>query len=90
MRSQGTYVLYHYRPVTRELYRVPVLIVMAPSNRGYVFDLAPGQSLVEFLLKQGYDVYMIDWNAPRADEKSIRIEDYVLVTATGLSSISCR
>ncbi len=78
VRSQGTYVLYHYRPVTRELYRVPVLIVMAPSNRGYVFDLAPGQSLVEFLLKQGYDVYMIDWNAPRADEKSIRIEDYVL------------
>jgi len=78
VRSHGTYALYHYRPLTAELYRVPVLMVMAPSNRGYVFDLAPGQSLVEFMLRQGYDVYMIDWNAPRSDEKSLRIEDYVL------------
>lgn len=75
---RGTLSLYHYRPMADEIYRVPVLIVMATTNKGYIVDLAPGQSLIEFLLKQGYDVYMMDWNAPRADEKRLRLEDYAL------------
>jgi polyhydroxyalkanoate synthase len=70
--------LYHYRPLADEVYRVPVLIVMATTNRGYILDLVPGQSFIEFLLKRGYDVYMLDWNAPRPEEKSLRMEDYVL------------
>jgi polyhydroxyalkanoate synthase subunit PhaC len=57
---------------------VPVLIVMATTNRGYILDLVPGQSLIEFLLKRGYDVYMLDWNSPRPEEKYLRMEDYVL------------
>jgi polyhydroxyalkanoate synthase len=57
---------------------VPLLLVMALTNRGYILDLAPGQSLVEFLLRQGYDVFVIDWNAPRSDEARLRLEDYTL------------
>ena len=76
--KRGTLNLYHYRPLADELYRVPLLMVMATTNRGYIFDLAPGQSLVEFLLKQGYDVYLIDWSPPRPDEKQLRLEDYTL------------
>lgn len=76
---QGTLELVHFHPVlTDEIYRVPVLIVMAPTNKGYILDLAPGQSLVEFLLRRGYDVYMIDWNAPTNAERGLKIEDYVL------------
>ncbi|HJQ57319.1 MAG TPA: alpha/beta fold hydrolase [Vineibacter sp.] len=78
IHSRGTLMLYHYRPMVDEIYRVPVLLVMATTNKSYIFDLAPGQSLVEFLLKRGYDVYVMDWNAPRPEEKSLRIEDYVL------------
>jgi polyhydroxyalkanoate synthase len=40
--------------------------------------MVPGQSFIEFLLKRGYDVYMLDWNAPKPEEKSLRMEDYVL------------
>jgi polyhydroxyalkanoate synthase len=76
--SRGTLNLYHYRPMADEIYRVPLLVVMATTNRGYIVDLSPGQSLVEFLLKQGYDVYLIDWTAPRPEEKALRFEDYVL------------
>ena len=75
---RGTMNLYHYRPVADEIYRVPVLIVMATTNRGYILDLVPGQSFIEFLLKRGYDVYMLDWTAPRPEEKSLGMEDYVL------------
>jgi len=76
--SKGTMNLYHYRPLADEIYRVPILIVMATTNRGYILDMVPGQSFIEFLLKKGYDVYMLDWTAPRPDEKSLRMEDYVL------------
>jgi polyhydroxyalkanoate synthase subunit PhaC len=75
---RGTMHLYHYRPLTDEIYRVPILIVMATTNRGYILDLVPGQSFIEFLLKRGYDVYMLDWMAPKPEERSLRMEDYVL------------
>src|SRR6185437_547580 len=33
---RGTMNLYHYRTVADEIYRVPILIVMATTNRGYI------------------------------------------------------
>jgi len=33
---------------------------------------------VEFLLKAGFDVFMIDWEAPREDESHLGLDDYVL------------
>ena len=78
LSARGTMNLYHYRPLADEVYRVPILIVMATTNRGYILDMVPGQSFIEFLLRRGYDVYMLDWTAPRPEEKSLRMEDYVL------------
>lgn len=78
VHERGTLKLYHYRPIADEIYRVPILLVMATTNRGSIFDLAPGQSLVEFLLKAGYDVYMMDWEAPLPHERTLSLADYVL------------
>jgi polyhydroxyalkanoate synthase subunit PhaC len=75
--ARGPLRFYHYRPLVDDVYRVPVMLVMATTNRGYIFDMVPGQSFVEFLLKQGFDVFMVDWEAPRPDEKHLAIEDYV-------------
>jgi polyhydroxyalkanoate synthase len=61
-----------------EVYRVPVLLVMSLVSKPYILDLAPGQSFIEFLLKQGYDVYMIDWGVPRPEDRRLRLEDYTL------------
>ena len=75
---RGTLELYHYRPVAQEVYRVPVLIVMSLVSRSYILDLAPGQSVVEFLLARGFDIYMIDWGVPRPEDRRLRLEDYTL------------
>lgn len=77
IEQRGTMALYHYRAVETEVYRVPLLIVMPPTNRGYILDLASGRSLVEFLLRRGYDVYMLDWNAPREGDRDAGIDAYV-------------
>lgn len=76
--ARGAARLYRYRPMTDEVYRVPILFVMSLVSKSYILDLAPGQSFVEYLLKQGYDIYMIDWGVPRAEDHTLRLEDYVL------------
>ena len=78
VHSRGTLRLYHYRARVDEVYRTPVLLVMSLISKPYILDLAPGQSLVEFLLDRGFDVYMIDWGTPRPEDKRLRLEDYVL------------
>jgi len=40
--DRGTLHLYHYRALADEIYRIPILIVMATSNRGYILDLTAG------------------------------------------------
>jgi polyhydroxyalkanoate synthase subunit PhaC len=75
--ARGPLRFYHYTPLVDDVYRVPVMLVMATTNRGYIFDMVPGQSFVEFLLRRGFDVFMVDWEAPRADEKHLALEDYV-------------
>jgi len=78
LHRRGTLSLYHYHATADEIYRVPILFVMAPTNKAYIVDLAPGQSLIEFLLGRGYDVYLMDWSAPSDDERHLKIDDYVL------------
>ncbi len=75
---RGTLVLYHYIPQAEEVYRVPVLLVMSLINKPYILDLAPGQSLVEYLVQRGFDVYLVDWGVPRDEDKGLRLEDYAL------------
>ncbi len=70
--------LYHYHAMTPEIYRVPVLIVMSPVARGYILDLAKGQSFIEYLLLQGYDVYLMDWVPPRREHAHLGMRDFAL------------
>lgn len=77
IHRDGTAMLYRYRPIEEEIYRVPLLMVTPPSNKGYIFDLAKGQSFIEFMLQRGYDVFLLDWAPPRQDEKGLGLDDYV-------------
>lgn len=76
IHQRGTLQLFHYHPLSDEVYKTPVLIVTPTSNRSYVLDMMPGVSLVEFLLKAGYDVFLMDWQPPRPEEKKLSLQDY--------------
>ncbi|MEQ9590825.1 MAG: alpha/beta fold hydrolase [Parvibaculaceae bacterium] len=67
----------HYEARSLEIYRVPLLFVMPPTSKAYVFDLLPGQSFFEFLLEAGYDIYVMDWSNPGMHEKHLDLEHYV-------------
>jgi polyhydroxyalkanoate synthase len=38
----------------------------------------PGNSFVEYLLEEGFDVYMLDWGIPDEEDKNLSFESYVL------------
>ena len=76
--SRGTVRLYHYRPMTDEVYRVPVVFVMSLVSKPWILDLTPGQSFIQHMLMQGFDVFMLDWGIPRPEDKKLTFEDYVL------------
>lgn len=72
--------LYRYIPVVpqEKRHRIPLLLVFALMNRPHIFDLRPGNSFVEFMVKQGYDVYLLDWGSPGLEDRYLKFDDYAL------------
>jgi polyhydroxyalkanoate synthase len=68
--------LYRYRS-DRRRHAIPVLLVFALINRPDIFDLRPGSSFVEFLLQEGFDVYLIDWGYPEEEDADMGLAEYV-------------
>lgn len=63
----GKVSLRHYHAPNR-IHATPIVLVYALIKRPFILDLQPGKSVVESLLKQGFEVYMVDWIPPtRAD-----------------------
>jgi polyhydroxyalkanoate synthase len=72
--------LYRYVPVVPEekRKRLPLFLVFAIMNRPHVLDLRPGHSFVEYMLRHGYDVFLLDWGAPGPEDRHLNFDDYVL------------
>jgi polyhydroxyalkanoate synthase len=68
--------LYRYRSAQRS-HAVPMLLVFALINRPEIFDLRPGASLIEFMLGEGFDVFLVDWGVPGEEDADMGLEDYV-------------
>ena len=72
---RGT-TLYRYRSEQRT-YPVPLLLVFALINRPQIFDLRPGGSLIEYLLGEGFDVFLVDWGSPDEEDAEMGLDEYV-------------
>jgi polyhydroxyalkanoate synthase len=72
---RGT-TLYRYRSNRREQ-AVPILLVFALINRPEIFDLRLGSSFVEFLLGEGFDVYLVDWGVPDEEDADMGLAEFV-------------
>ena len=72
---RGT-TLYRYRSSRRE-HAIPVLLVFALINRPEIFDLRRGSSFVEFLLAEGFDVFLVDWGVPDEEDSDMGLAEFV-------------
>ena len=69
--------LIRYRPQTEQVRQVPLLIVPPTINKYYALDLAPDRSLIEYLVRQGQQVYVISWRNPDAQHANWGLDTYV-------------
>jgi polyhydroxyalkanoate synthase len=72
---RGT-TLYRYESSRRE-HATPVLLVFALINRPEIFDLRRGSSFVEFLLAEGFDVFLVDWGTPDEEDSEMGLAEFV-------------
>lgn len=68
--------LMHYTPQTDTVHEIPLLIVPPTINKYYILDLAPGRSIVEYLVQQGQQVFAISWRNPDARHRDWGIDEY--------------
>lgn len=70
--------LYRYISDVPKKHKTPLLMVYALINKPYILDLTKGGSLIEYLVNQGFDVYLLDWGTPGYEDRNMKLDDYVM------------
>ena len=74
--QNSVFELIQYAPQTAKVRTVPLLIVPPVINKFYVLDLAPGRSMIEYLVAQGQQVFLISWRNPLARHRDWDFDTY--------------
>src|SRR5919107_1549709 len=69
--------LIQYTPATEKVHKTPLLILPPWINKYYILDMQPKNSLVRYLVEQGFTAFLVSWKNPDASMDEIGIEDYM-------------
>ena len=76
VHAENKWRLLRYRARKEGLaHQTPVLLVPSLINRHYVLDLQPGKSFAEWLVAQGFDVFIIDWGTPGPEDRFLAFDE---------------
>jgi polyhydroxyalkanoate synthase len=78
--------LIQYQPATPVVSRFPVVVVPPMINKYYITDLAPGRSLIEYLVGQGHQVFAISWRNPDARHSDWGLDAYGNAVVSALAT----
>src|SRR4029079_7794501 len=82
-----------YRSATRSI-RHPLLIVHSLVSKSYILDLQPENSMIRYLVGEGFDVYLLDWEPAGPADAENTLETYALglipgaIRATGADELT--
>ncbi|MBX3129705.1 MAG: alpha/beta fold hydrolase [Polyangiaceae bacterium] len=91
VHRENKWRLLRYRPRPSGVsHPTPLLLVPSLINRHYVLDLMPGKSLAEWLVAQGFDVFIIDWGTPEDEDRFVTFDDVCDRTLGRALRVACR
>ena len=69
--------LIQYSPSTEEVDATPIVIFPPWINKFYILDLKAQNSLVKWIVDQGYTLFMVSWVNPDQSHRDIGMGDYI-------------
>jgi polyhydroxyalkanoate synthase subunit PhaC len=87
VHREEMFELLQYQPTTATVGSRPLLIVPPQVNKYYFLDLAPRRSLVEYLVGQGIQVFLVAWRNPRQQHGHWGMEDYLAAQLRALDVV---
>lgn len=69
--------LIQYAPSTETVHAIPLIIFPPWINKFYILDLKEQNSLIKWVVDQGYTVFVVSWINPDRTYRDVGIEDYI-------------
>ncbi|MEO1306760.1 MAG: class I poly(R)-hydroxyalkanoic acid synthase, partial [Pseudomonadota bacterium] len=69
--------LIQYTPKTDTVYRTPLIIFPPWINKFYILDLKQKNSLINWIVEQGYTLFVVSWVNPDQSYAEVGMEDYI-------------
>jgi len=69
--------LIQFAPATDKVHRTPLVIFPPWINKFYILDLKPQNSLIRWIVDQGYTLFVVSWKNPDASYADTGIDDYI-------------
>jgi poly[(R)-3-hydroxyalkanoate] polymerase subunit PhaC len=69
--------LIQYRPATKTVHQVPIILFPPWINKFYILDLKAQNSLIKWITEQGYTLFVVSWVNPDATMSELGMEDYI-------------
>ncbi len=69
--------LIQFAPTTETVHETPLLVFPPWINKYYILDLKPKNSLIKWIVDQGYTLFVVSWKNPDASYRDFGMADYV-------------
>jgi polyhydroxyalkanoate synthase subunit PhaC len=69
--------LIQYTPTTETVYQTPLLIFPPWINKFYILDLKEQNSLIKWIVDQGFTLFVVSWVNPDASYADVSMDDYI-------------
>ena len=69
--------LIQYAPTTDEVHATPLIIFPPWINKFYILDLKAENSLIKWIVDQGYTLFVVSWVNPGAEYRDVGMDDYI-------------